>query len=272
MIRLKHDEFIYLRTYIYERYGIFLRDEKKTLVDGRVQRILDTLNMKSFEEFNHYLLKDQTGAAADLLIDKVTTNYTYFMRESSHFEFLMKEALPYWKMRIKDGDLRVWCAACSSGQEAYTIAMFMEEFFSLDKKRWDKKLLATDISKEILAKARQGCYKEEEMSKLPEYWKKRYFSQKVSGLYEVKPIIKEEILFRQFNLMTKPFPFKKPFHIIFCRNVMIYFDDVAKRQLIEKIYESLEVGGYLIIGKSESLGIQLGGLHYICPSIYQKRY
>lgn len=270
MIKISNEEFRILAAYIKENYGIALKDEKKDLLVGRLYNVLDELKMNSFSEYYKYLINDQTGQAANVLVDRITTNHTYFMREFSHFDVLKQQVLPYWKNRIQDKDLRIWCAACSSGEEAYTLAMIVDEFLGESKRFWDAKILATDISRQILEKAQAGVYKEEAISKLPLNWQKFYFKKVGDQFYAVDTKLKDEVIFRQFNLIAPSYPFRKGLHVIFCRNVMIYFDDVTRREVINKFYEALEPGGYLFIGKSESLGNQTNGFKYICPSIYQK--
>lgn len=270
MVKISHEEFKMFATYIKEQYGIYLKEEKKDLLVGRLHHILDKMEMKNFTQYYKHLMSDSSGEATNLFIDRITTNHTYFMREASHFQCLMEEILPYWTGRITDRDLRIWCAACSSGEEAYTIAMVINDFLGKEKVFWDAKILATDLSKQILDKAQSGVYKKEDVMKLPIPWQKEYFNPISNQLFAVDPILKKEVIFRQFNLMTTQYPFKRKFHIIFCRNVMIYFDEETRRKVLSKFYEALEPGGYLLIGKSESLGTGCSGFRYVHPSIYQK--
>lgn len=270
MLKITHEEFNLFSKYIKDNYGICLNKEKRELLVGRLYRVIEELNMSSFRQYYKYLLNDQTGTATNLFIDCITTNHTYFMRESSHFDFLIKEVLPYLRRTIRDGDLRVWCAACASGEEAYTLAMIIDEFTQREKMFWDKKILATDLSRQVLDKAQAGIYKTEGISKLPTKWQENYFDTLTPELSVVKTKLKKEIIFRQFNLITAEYPFRRKFHVIFCRNVMIYFDATTRQAILNRFYEILEPGGYLFIGKSESLGTHYGGFHYVCPSIYRK--
>lgn len=270
MVKITQEEFYKLTAYIKRQYGINIKEEKKELLVGRLYRTLEKMQMKSFSEYYDYMVSDKTGKAVNQLIDRITTNHTYFMRESSHFDFLRQEALPYWENRIADRDLRLWCAACASGEEAYTLAMVINEFLGKSKMFWDAKILATDLSRQVLIKAERGFYKREDIKNLPLEWQKAYFEKVDEEFCAVRKILRDEVIFRQFNLMAVNYPFKKPLHIIFCRNVMIYFDEVSKREVVKRFYDALAVGGYLFIGKSESLGIELYGFRYVCPSIYQK--
>lgn len=270
MVNISREEFKMLASHIKEQYGIYIKEEKKDLLVGRLYRVLEQMEMKSFTEYYKYLVNDQKGLATNLFIDRITTNHTYFMREASHFEFLLKEVLPYWKDRISDRDLRIWCAACASGEEAYTLAMLIDEYLGKEKIFWDAKVLATDLSRQVLDKAQTGYYKEEEVEKLPILWQKNYFNKAEPKWMAVTPLIKDEVIFRQFNLLSNEYPFKKKFHIIFCRNVMIYFDDETRKKILRKFADVLEIGGYLFIGKSETFGPHIQGFQYVCPSIYQR--
>lgn len=270
MIKIKQEEFLKFSQYISEQYGITIKEEKKDLLVARLYKVLNQLGMKSYNEYYQYLMRNRDSAVEEKFIDCITTNHTYFMREASHFKFFIEVALPYWERRITDKDLRVWCAACSSGEEAYTLAILINEFFGLGKLSWDTTLLATDLSSEVLGKANLGIYKKEEVRKLPFHWQTRYFETVDSQSFKVKEELKKEVLFRRFNLITPTYPFKKPFHVIFCRNVMIYFNEATRQQILDQFRSVLAVGGYLFIGKSESLGINLKGFKYVSPSIYQK--
>lgn len=192
------------------------------------------------------------------------------MREKSHFDYLRDKVLPSLMNVVKDRDLRMWCAGCSSGEEAYTLAMILDQFCQEQKLWWDKKILATDISDKVLNIAKKGVYPKEQIVPLPEVWKMNYLKKFDNDNFVFVDKLKSEIIYRKFNLMERLFPFKKKFHVIFCRNVMIYFDMNTKNELINKFYNSLEHGGYLFIGHSESLNGQSTGFKYIIPSVYRK--
>ncbi|EKQ50380.1 MULTISPECIES: protein-glutamate O-methyltransferase CheR [unclassified Clostridium] len=270
MVTITENEFIKLSKYIKENYGINLKEEKKMLVIGRLHNVLAELNFDSFSKYYDYIIADKTGKAVSTLINKITTNHTYFMREKNHFNFLREKVLPYLVSSAKDRDLRIWSAGCSSGEEAYTIAMILDEFFKEEKLWWDKKLLATDISEKVLNIAKSGIYHREQISPLPEDWKRDYLKRYDEENFVFSEMIKNEIIYRKFNLMDNVFPFKKKFHVIFCRNVMIYFDNNTKNELIRKFYNSMEHGGYLFIGHSESLNGETMGFNYVMPSVYRK--
>lgn len=270
MITITEKEFGQLSQYIKDNYGINLKTEKKMLVIGRLQNVLLEHNFESFSQYYQYVISDKSGKAANTLINKITTNHTYFMREKNHFEYLRDTVLPYWTQNIRDKDFRIWSAGCSSGEEACTLAMILDVFFSERKLWWDKKILATDISEKVLNIARDGIYQKDKISSLPEVWKKNYLQSYDEENFIFADKIRSEIIYRKFNLMDKVFPFKRKFHVIFCRNVMIYFDSKTKTELVRKFYNGMEPGGYLFIGHSESLTGENVGFRYIMPSVYRK--
>jgi chemotaxis protein methyltransferase CheR len=269
MIEITQPEFHTLINYIKGNYGIDLI-KKKNLIEGRLSNVIVDKGFNSFGEYLKSIHEDKSGSEAIFLIDKLTTNHTYFMRESMHYEYLENNFLPYAKENIKDKDLRIWSAGCSSGEEAYTTAMIIQEFFGSEIGKWDTKILATDISASSLKAGKEGIYSELDVKKLPEKWRWKYFKQISPTQYALDQKIKNEVIFRSFNLMNKTFPFKKKFHLIFCRNVMIYFDRDTKNELIEKFYEHTEHGGYLFIGHSESIPKHETRYKYIMPAVYRK--
>lgn len=270
MLKIKDDEFHLLATYIEEHSGIHLKKEKKTLLVGRLSNMLTDMGIDDFTTYYHYLQNDSEGKELSRLIDKITTNHTYFMREAEHFNYFVQTVLPYLKETIKSRDLRVWCAASSSGEEPYTLAILMEEFFKNDFITWDKKLLATDLSLSVLEQAKKGCYSSDKVQALPKAWVLNYFDRMQNGDYQVKDKLKEQVVYRRFNLLEQTYPFKKKFHVIFCRNVMIYFDAPVKEAILRKLYHSLEPGGYLFIGHSESINRETSPFRYIRPAVYRK--
>ncbi len=270
MIEITDKEFKLLAAYIKDNYGIHLKEEKKILLMGRLQNVLIQNDIKNFQDYYNYVISDKTGYAQAELINKVTTNHTFFMREADHFEFFKEKVLPYLMDTVRDRDLRIWSAGCSSGEEPYTLAMIINEFFGKSKLFWDTKILATDISTKVLEEAKKGIYSSEKVANLPPTWKLNYFKKLENDLYVIADKIKEEVIYRKFNLVETSFPFKKKFHVIFCRNVMIYFNTDTKRELINKFYNCLEDGGYLFIGHSESLNRGETQFKTVMPSVYRK--
>lgn len=267
---IKDEEFQRISTHMKQRYGIDL-SQKKVIVNGRLENYIHRGGWKNFDEFMNAVEQDKTGQQEKMLVNFLTTNHTYFMREFEHFDFFKGEVLPWLRQKeASRKDLRIWCGAASSGEEPYMIAMTLVDFFGVDKANWDTKVLATDISTKVLQKAIAGVYSAEQLRSVPEGWKKKFFKSMAGGMqYQVKPELKSEVIFRQFNLMD-PFPFKKKMHVIFLRNVMIYFDEPTKKELVQKVYDCLEPGGYLFIGTTETLDRNSTPFQIIRPSIFRK--
>lgn len=270
MLAITRKEFEQLAAYIKAHYGIYLKEEKQALLVGRLQKILIENGFRDFSEYFQYILSDKTGVAATTLINCISTNHTYFMREEEHFKFLFARVLPELSQKVKDRDLRIWSAGCSSGEEPYTLSMIIDQYLGKEKLFWDTKILATDISSNVLEKAKKGVYSNDRLATLPTQWRLSYFNNYDKDNVVITDQLRNEVIYRKFNLMEKTFPFKRKFHVIFCRNVMIYFDAQTKRELVGKFYNCLESGGYLFIGHSESLEREQSGFQYIMPSIYRK--
>ncbi len=270
MIPITDSEFQKLAAFIKHHYGIELKKEKKALVIGRLHKVLSAQGFDSFTEYYHYLVNDSSGKAGTELINRISTNHTYFMREAEHFVFFKEHVLPELKHRLTTRDLRIWCAASSTGEEPYTLAMFIQDVFKEEKALWDTKLLATDISMDALEVAKHGIYTEEQVKMLPNAWKLNYFTRTPDQRFQVTHQLKGDVIFRRFNLMEPVLPFKKKLHVIFCRNVMIYFDQETKDQLVRKMYDALEEGGYLFVGHSETVNREKIPFKYVKPSVYRK--
>jgi len=270
LIAITKEEFRQLADYIKSNYGIQLKEEKQALVTGRLQNVLVEHNFNNFSEYFNYIIKDKTGDAAVTLMNKITTNHTYFMREPEHFFYFRDTVLPYLKKKATGKDLRIWSAGCSSGEEPYTLAMIIDEFFGSEKRGWDAKVLATDISNKALEAAQKAVYNNKEIAPMPSTWKLNYFKKLDATSSVVADSIKNEVIFRRFNLMNQTFSFKKKFDVIFCRNVMIYFNNETKWELVNKFYDLTESGGYLFIGHAESLNRDLTKYKFIMPAVYRK--
>jgi chemotaxis protein methyltransferase CheR len=269
-VRIMNEEFRLLADFIERHYGIHLKEEKKLLVVTRLQQLLQTLHINSFSEYYHYLLSDRTGHAQTALLNHITTNHTFFMREADHFYYFRDHVLPFLRDSVGNHDLRIWSAGCSTGEEPYTLSMIINDFWGKNVCLWDTQLLATDISERVLQKARAGRYSAQQIAHLPFHWKHDYFKSVDAQVYEMKPEIKASVIFRKFNLMLRPFPFKQPFHVIFCRNVMIYFSDEVKHALIQQFYDHTAPGGFLFIGHSEALIRSRTRYRYVAPSVFRK--
>jgi len=268
-IKITDNEFWKLANLMKETYGINL-SQKRNLISGRLQNHLHMSNYNSFSEFYDDIIADKSGESLTILLNKLTTNHTYFMREMEHFEFFKKTVLPGIVETEKTKDMRIWSAGCSSGEEPYMIAMILADHFGANKGGWDTTILATDISDRVLSMAADGVFMSESLTTLPDTWRRKYFTRVDSEHEQISAAIRKEIIFKKFNLMTRSFPFRKKFHIIWCRNVMIYFDAQTKRELVDRFYNHTLPGGYLFIGHSESLARNETKYAYVEPAIYRK--
>jgi len=268
-MQIEDQDFFRLRDYIKTNFGVNL-EKKRTLIEGRLSNYITQEGFANFHDYVEDVFKDKSGGKINMLMTKLTTNYTYFMREETHYKFMQDVALPYWTSMIKDRDLRIWSAGCASGEEAYTTVMVLHEWFGMKKREWDTTVLATDISLRVLDMAKRGVYPEEHFDHLQKTWRDKYFTRVGDEDYKVRDILANEVVFTQFNLMGDFSRFRKKFHIIFCRNVMIYFDTPTKEALVRRFHNALEVGGWLFIGLSETLsGIQ-GDFQQVSPAIYRR--
>ena len=268
--QMTEEEFVRIYRFLKSRYGIDML-RKKEIVQGRLENYVQTKGFLNYQDYMNAVESDITGTLEREMVNILTTNHTFFMREFEHFEYLRKVVLPQLRGREeKSKDLCIWCGAASTGQEPYMLAMLLKDFFGLEHDQWDTKVLATDISTQVLEHAVRGIYEETQIEALPEQWKRRYLRPLQDGVqYEISEEIKKEVLFRQFNLMDI-FPFKRKMHIVFLRNVMIYFDKETKRQLIQKVYDSMEPGGYLFIGQTETIDKEHVPFEMIMPSVFRK--
>ena len=256
-VELREDEFVALAELIKKQAGINLGPEKKMLVKSRLARRLRLLGLASYEDYLAHLQADTGGKELVELLDAISTNVTSFFRQPKHFEYLSEVLFPkiVAARRRNGGRIRFWSAACSSGEEPYSIGIHACEHLA-DLDSWDLKILATDISGEILGRARRGTYEEEKLVDLPAAYAKRYFAglrgEGDPRTYEIQDRVRQLVTFGRLNLMER-WPMKGPFQAIFCRNVMIYFDKPTQEVLVERFRKLLEPGGILFIGHSESL-------------------
>ncbi len=259
-------EFEQIRKIVYDFCGINLHEGKQALVRGRLMKRLRSLQLNNFTEYLDYLENDDSGKEFSQFIDILTTNKTSFFRESSHFEFLEKEIIP----KIGNRPLKWWSAGCSSGEEPITMAMILKEGVRITSKP-PVRILATDLSNEVIQFAKMGVYPKEKLKDIPGILLKRYFKAHPGNKdhFIADETIKSLITYGRLNLLNK-WPMKGPFHIIMCRNVMIYFDKETQRRLVERFYHLLEPGGYLFIGHSESITNKEIGLRTVLPAAYQK--
>ncbi len=236
--------------FIQSTYGIDL-SQKKQLITSRLSPALKKLGYKSFGEFVNHLLDKKENDEVTLVLNKLTTNYTFFMREKEHLDYFCNNIIPEIVRRHeRDKTLAIWSAGCSSGEEPYNITMFLYDYLGPRAKEWDTRILATDISAQALASARRGTYNLPDT--IPADWKRKYFTPNRDGTHTVSPAVKDNVIFQTFNLMDQ-IKFRRKFDVIFCRNVMIYFDQPTKDALVRRFYDATVPGGYLLISASENL-------------------
>ena len=271
---LKDSEFHKFSRYVHDIAGINLHGGKKELVKARLGKIIRQRDFRSFGQYYDRVVNDTTGYELILLLDSISTNLTYFFREPQHFDFLRTKALPEIaksKVLSRDNCLRFWSAGCSSGEEPYSIAIAVNEALD-NKEKWQVKILATDLSTKVLAKASAGIYEKKKVESVPYELRKRYFQKgenQWKGYFRIKKEVGKKIRFQRLNFMDE-FHFAEPFDVIFCRNVMIYFDNPAKEIVVGKFFRHLAHGGYFFIGHAESLTGINHQFKYIQPSVYQK--
>ena len=250
---LEDADFHRLRDIVYNEAGIKLSDVKKILMQSRLMKRLRELRLDSFSEYYDYLVENYEDEKINF-INLITTNKTDFFRENDHFEFMKNVVLPEFEKRgVKE--LRIWSAGCSTGEEPYTIAMVTNEFFS-SKNSPEILILATDIDTQVLQKAKDGIYPEDHLATVDRNYVKKYFTAGTGeneGLFRVNNSLKQLVYFRRLNLLQDEYPMKKKFDIIFCRNVIIYFDRETQKKLFGKFYHYLKDDGYLLIGHSENI-------------------
>ncbi|MEG0189605.1 MAG: protein-glutamate O-methyltransferase CheR [Lachnospiraceae bacterium] len=269
MLEISERDFIRLVTFVKKDYGIDL-SKKRQLIMGRLSNTIMAMGFASFNEYVDFIISKKSPDDLESMLNKLTTNYTYFMREKTHFDFLRDTILPYLVSKKKDRVLSIWSAGCSSGQEPYTISMILKEYLGAQASGWDTRVLATDISQNALKAAKNAVYDEESLKDLPSDWKRKYFTKtEQPGILTVSPAIKSNVIFQTFNLMN-PITFRLKFDVIFCRNVMIYFDQDTKDALINRFYGATAQGGYLLIGHSESINKEKTPYQYLMPATYRK--
>jgi chemotaxis protein methyltransferase CheR len=273
---LTDKQFRNLSSFIERDLGIKMPDSKKIMLESRLQKRVKALQLPSFKEYLDLVFSDE-GRQSELLhmIDAVTTNKTDFFRESDHFDFLLHSLLPErtrtsgWGTR---SPLRIWSAGCSSGEEPYTLTMVLENYKERNTS-FQYKILATDISINMLKRAVQGIYTEERIAPVTMDFRKKYLLRSKdprSGIVRIKPELRKRIIFYRLNLMDEVFDIKEKFEIIFCRNVIIYFDRNNQYKLLKKFYNHLVPGGYLFLGHSETItGLDIP-FYSVAPTIYRR--
>jgi len=267
---LRDVDFEKIRRLVYEQCGINLREEKRELVKARLGKRLREGSFKSFADYYKHVTTKEGTDELIVMIDSISTNLTFFFREESHFRKL-RDVLPLAMESAGAGEkIRIWSAGCSTGEEPYSLAMTARELAA--PKRSDVQIMATDISTRVLKTAMGGIYSKDRFKNVPTALIKKYFqygSERWEGYYRARKELKDMIKFMRFNLMETP-PSDFIFDIIFCRNVMIYFDKETQSSLVNRFYNCLKKGGYFFVGHSESLTGLNHSFKYVEPSVYRK--
>jgi chemotaxis protein methyltransferase CheR len=256
---------------VYEKSGISLHAGKRALVSARLQKRLRHTGVATFREYVKLLQQDLSGEEVTAMLDAITTNHTAFFREPQHFDYLAQVVLPPLKDRSQITPIIGWSAACSTGEEPYTIAMTARQVFG-DEAGRRVRLLASDISSRAVARAAAGEFRVDRTAEMPRHFVLKYFQKGGAaqpGSLHVTAPVRQMIEFRRLNLLHAPPP-GPPFDFIFCRNVMIYFDRVAQQRVISVLESRLARGGYLFISHSESLNALQHGLTWVAPAIYRR--
>lgn len=269
---MRDNEFDFIRSLVYERSRINLGADKRQLVAARLGKRLRATQTSTIGDYCRLL--QEPGAHEELghLIDAISTNHTFFFREIAHFDFLREKALPELRARAANERwtrFNVWSSACSSGEEPYSIAMTLAEHCP----QWPWQIEATDISRRVLARAAAGIYNDETVSRLPPATIRTHFQRGIGpqqGNHRVKAALRDRVRFHHLNLLEGEPPFTEAFQVIFCRNVMIYFDRQTQEELVARLCRRLVPGGYLFVGHSESLTHLEHELQLIQPAVYQK--
>ncbi|MBA6253177.1 MULTISPECIES: protein-glutamate O-methyltransferase CheR [unclassified Colwellia] len=273
--QLSGDNFDYLCQFVYDTAGIVLNASKKEMVYRRLTRIIRERKLPSFTAYCN-LLKTDTEKEQDYFINAITTNLTSFFREQHHFDYMTQDELPklLGNRLSHDKRLRIWSSASSTGEEPYSIAIMVLEAMKSQLSQWDVKILATDIDSNVLAVAKEGTYDERRIEDVPRKFKEKYFTKGI-GINESKVKVGKQlqalITFKKLNLLHE-WPMKGPFDIIFCRNVIIYFDKKTQQELFARYYEMLAPGGLLILGHSENLGQYQQHFESVGRTIFRKAF
>jgi len=276
-IVLSDNELKRISNFIGKTVGIQLPNAKRTLVEGRLRKRLRILEFNDFKSYLDYTLNSADGELEKLqLIDVITTNKTDFYREADHFDYLVNSAIDNVEDNRKKAsrrEINIWSAGCSTGEEAYTLSIELNEV-AARKDNIVFNILATDISHSCLSKASRGVYTERQIQPIPIELRKKYLlrsSRAGEALVKMGPELRHRIAFKRLNLMADSFSLPDKMDVIFCRNVMIYFNNKLREELVAKFEESLFNGGYLFVGHSESLNGIKTTLKQVAPMIYQKQ-
>ncbi len=271
--KITDKDYTFIRDLIYRETRINLGDSKRELVSARLGKRLRANNLGSYTEYCQMLQSHSNSGELYHLIDAISTNHTFFFREINHFNFLNSHILPSFVNGQLGGgkELKIWSCACSTGEEPYSLAISLEEYLG-QQKSFDWSIQCSDISNRVLDFASKGIYDQDRLNGVKKEWMKRYFQKgekQMEGYYRVRPEISRKLKFQRLNLFAANYPWHQKFQVIFCRNVMIYFDRETQQELVGRLAQHLIPGGYLLIGHAESLAGIRHPYQSIKPAIYQ---
>jgi len=270
---LSEKDFQAFSSFIYSQYGIKMPPVKRIMLQGRLLKRIRELNMNSYAEYKEFFFSKE-GQQKEIFnfLNVITTNKTDFFREPVHFNFLSEVLLPEYLENNSSGIFNVWSAGCSSGEEPYTISIILNEF-KANNPVFNFSILGTDISHKVMNMAARGVYAANKVDLMPLDYKKKYFlksKDKMNPTVRVNPLLQKNITLKYLNLINGPYDIKEKYQVIFCRNVLIYFDRATQEKVINNLCHHLEPGGYFFIGHSESLSGMNVPLKHIKPTIFQK--
>jgi len=267
-------EFILYRKLIYSKAGIWLSPTKKAFLEARLSRRVRELGMDSFQAYYQYVTQNPDGSELEQLLDRVSTNETHFFREPRQFEFLEQQIFPDWKAQGDSGlrprRIRVWSAGCSTGEEPYSLAMILLDHFPRGS-GWEIEIIATDLSSRVLKSAQKAVWSIVKAKEIPQSYLKRFMLKGTGSQQaymkagtEIQAIIR----FQQLNLNDDHYAVPEPFDLIFCRNVLIYFDAASRARVVYRLVNCLAPGGFLLVGHAESLNGVSDRIRHVRPTIY----
>lgn len=256
-----------IRQWIYDYTGLHYPQRKFSTLYHRLQKVCRQFDFAGLEELDEHLLKRNIPELTLELACAVSTNHTFFFREAEAYHFFQQQIIPTLPPHE---NWRLWSAACSSGDEAFTLAILLAETLGLPQAQHKVNILGTDISQVVLEQAEYGVTSERRLEQIPVHWRQSYFRPVGLGQWQVNPAIRQMCTFRRLNLMSTPWPFKNQFHVIFCRNVLYYFDQADQQALVERLYDFTVPGGWLITSVTESLRAMQTRWRVIKTGIYRK--
>ena len=266
-------DFRKLASYIERNVGIKMPEQKLLMMQARLSSRLNVLEIADFSEYVDYVLSGKNNEEVMHMIDVMTTNLTYFFRESTHFDYLSEKILPDFVLQNRK-KIKVWSAGCSTGQEPYTISIVLKEFLRRQELyKFNFSILATDVSTRVLAIAEKAIYPLDSVSKIPMSIKKKYFLKSKDSkkeLVRLKADVRNSVEFKHLNFIDRDYGLNESFQIIFCRNVLIYFDKETQKKVLEKFMKYLEPGGFLFLGHSETIMNMNLPLKTVAPTVFQK--